>query len=68
MENLVGAKDRLGKIELALQAELLLKLSSKGDEYCPGQMVRAAVKLVCNSEKLEDDVRAAYIDYKNGVD
>ena len=68
MENLVGAKDRLGKIELALQAELLLKLSSKGDEYCPDQMVRAAVKLVCNLEKLEDDVRAAYIDYKNGVD
>ena len=67
MENLIGAKDKLGKIELALQSELLLKLSSKSEEYCPSQMVRAAVKLVCNSEKLEEEVRAGYLDYKNNT-
>ena len=65
IENLLGTKDRLGKIELALQAELLLKLTSKSEVYCPSQMVRSAIKLVFNSEKLDVDTKNEYIKYKS---
>ena len=64
MENLVGAKEEVSNLELALQAELILKLSTKHDGYCPEQLVRAAVLLVCNSEKLNPDVRNKFDEFK----
>ena len=65
IENVVGAKDRVSKLELALQAELILKLSTKSDGYCPSQLVRSAVLLVCNSEKLEPEVNERFKAFKN---
>ena len=66
IENLVGAKDRVGKVELALQAELILKLTSRGEQYCPEQLVKSAVMLVCGSEKLKDEVKQEFNKYKRG--
>ena len=61
---MVGVKDDVSKLELALQAELLLKLSTKSDGYNPEQLVRAAVLLVCNSEKLDDSVKLNFEAFK----
>ena len=57
LENLVGAKDRLSKIELALNAELILKLTSRSEGYCPEQVVRATIQLIGNSEYLKPELR-----------
>ena len=50
VENLLGAKDILSKVELALNAELLLKLSTRSNGYMPEQLVRSTVRLIGNSE------------------
>ena len=52
IESLVGAKERCSKLELALQAELLLKLTTKGDGYNPVQLVNSVVTLIGNVENL----------------
>ena len=65
IENLVGAKDRLNKVELALNAELLVKLTSRGEGYCPEQMVRAVIQLIGNSERLQPDVKNKFKSYLN---
>ena len=52
IENLLGTKDRPGKIELAINAEILHKLASRGEGYRPDQVVRAALQLIKNSEVL----------------
>ena len=52
IESLVGAKERCSKIELSLQAELLLKLTTKGDGYSPVQLVNSVVTLIGNVENL----------------
>ena len=65
LENLVGAKDSLNKIELALQAELILRLTTKSEGYCPKQLVRAAVLMVCNSEKLMPGVQEKFKEFKS---
>ena len=64
LENLVGAKDRINKVELALQAELIHKLTTKSDGYCPTQLARAAVLLVCNSEKLKPGLKERFAEFK----
>lgn len=56
IENLLGAKDHLTKIELALNAELLLKLSIRSEAYCPNQLAHSALKLVGYSERLDPDM------------
>ena len=66
IENLMGAKDRISKIELALQAELILKLTSRGESYCPEQLVRTAIMLVCESENLDAAVKQEYNKFKRG--
>ena len=53
VDSLIGTKERLGKIELALQAEVLLRLTSKSEGYCPAQLIKAAIALVLNSENLK---------------
>ena len=53
----MGAKDKLSKIELALNAELILKLTSKGEGYSSSQLVRSTLQLIGNSERMNQDLR-----------
>ena len=64
IENLVGAKDRLNKIELAIQAELIHKLMTKSDGYCPNQLAKAATLLVCSSEILLPGLKEKFEAFK----
>ena len=64
LENILGAGERLDKLDLALQAELLLRLSSKGEGYHPEQVVRSAVSLVFNSERLNDEKMQLFKNWK----
>ena len=64
LENLIGAKDRLNKLELALQAELLIKLTSKGEGYCPKQLVESTLKMIENNEKLNDEKRNQFRSFR----
>ena len=57
IENILGAKDRLGKIELALQAELLLRLTSNSETYVPEVLVKASAKLIYHSEKITPELK-----------
>ena len=52
IENILGAKDRLNKIELALQAELLLRIISNSERYTLEVLVKASARLIYHSEKL----------------
>ena len=63
IESVVGLNDRLTKIELALQAEVILKLTSMKESYCPKQLAKAAVLLVLNSEHLTPELKAKFNDY-----
>ena len=53
IENLVGAKDSLNKIELALNAELIHRLTSRNQSYNPKLLVKAVIKLIGYSERLD---------------
>ena len=58
IENLLGAKDKIEKIELAMKAEFIHKLMSKGGtEHCAKQKVKAVLKVIMVGETLETDVR-----------
>ena len=63
IENMLGAGERLDKISLALQAELLLKLSTKSEGYCPQQIVKSAIQLVYNSERVTNEKRELYVNW-----
>ena len=63
IENLIGAKDRVNKIELALQAELIHKLTSKNDKYCPKALVKSVIKLVGYSERLSTELKGKFNDW-----
>ena len=65
IESVLGLKDRLSKIELALQAEVIIKLTSKSEGYCPKQLAKAAVLLVLNSEHFTPDLNAKFKAYKD---
>ena len=67
IENILGAGERLDKISLALQAELLLKLSSRSEGYCPQQIARSAIQVVFNSEKLSNERRELYKNWARGL-
>jgi len=61
IENLIGAKEKVTKIALALQAELLHKLTSIGSkDYCPKQLVKSAVKVICCCENLSSDLKEKF--------
>ena len=60
IENLLGAKDKVNKIELALQAELIHKLTSRNDSYCPIALVRMVVKVIGYSERLGIELKAKF--------
>ena len=57
IENILGAKDKIDKIELALQSELLLRLISTGEEYDPKRLILASLKVIAHSEKLVPDLK-----------
>ena len=65
LESLIGLKDRLSKIELALHAEVIHKLATKSERYCPKQLAKAAVLLVMYSEHLTPDLNAKFKAYKD---
>ena len=60
IESVLGLKDRIGKIELALHAELILKLTSISESYCPVRLVKAAVKLIGYSERLDPALKSRF--------
>ena len=55
-ENLVGVKDDVSKLELALQAELLLKIISESEKYTPERLVKSSLKVISYCERLEPEV------------
>ena len=60
LENILGAKDNLNKIEFALNAELIHKLTSRSEHPCPDRLVRSVIKLIYCSEYLSQDLRNAF--------
>ena len=55
IENLMGAKDRLSKLEFTLQAELIHRLTSINVKYCARELVKRAIKFVGYSERLDTE-------------
>ena len=53
IENLLGAKDQVSKLELTLNAELIHKLASCTQAYCPRTLVMTAIKFISFSENLD---------------
>ena len=60
LENIVGAKDQVNKIELALQAELIHRLTSTNTRYCPKELVKKVVKFIGYSERLSLEQKASF--------
>ena len=60
IENVIGAKDPVNKIELALNAELIHKLTSVSEHPSPERLVRSVIKLISYSEYLSIDLKAAF--------
>ena len=60
IENLLGAKDRVNKLELTLNAELIHRLISCSQTYCPRTMVMASLKFISYSEKLDRTVKEKF--------
>ena len=63
IESLLGAKGNPNKLELALNAELILKLTTRSEGYNPTQVIKSVVTLICNSEKLSQDERDKFKAY-----
>ena len=63
IENLLGAKDRLDRIELAINAEIIHRLTSNGEGYCPNQVVKASLQLIRYSENLEPSLKVKLKEY-----
>ena len=60
IENLLGTKDRVSSIELALNAEIIHRLTSKGEGYCPNQVVKASLQLLSYAEKLDSALKEKF--------
>ena len=56
IENVLGAKDKLSKLELTLQAELLLRIISNGERYEPRRLVKSSLKIIGFCERLDQDM------------
>ena len=67
IENLLGAKDRLDRIELAINAEIIHRLTSNGEGYCPNQVVKASLQLIRYSENLEPSLKVKLKEYMERV-
>ena len=60
IESLLGIKDNLDKLELALNAELLLKLSTRSEVYCPKALVKSVLKFISYAEKLGTEMKTKF--------
>ena len=61
IENLLGAKDRINKVELALNAEALHKLATiGGKEYCVTQLVKSIIKVISICEPLTIELKQKF--------
>ena len=63
IENLIGAKDKVSKVELALQAELIHRLTSRGVTYQPRELVKVVIKYVGYNERLSISVKEKFDDW-----
>ena len=57
IENLLGIKDNVGKLELTLNAELIHRLSTRSEPYCPAAVVRTVIKYISYAEKLDHNMK-----------
>ena len=62
IENLIGAKDKVSKIELTIQAELIHRLTSTNIKYCPKELVKRVIKYIGYSERLSPELKARFDD------
>ena len=60
IESLLGITDNLNKLELALNAELLLKLSTRSEVYCPKALVKSVLKFISYAEKLGTEMKTKF--------
>ena len=60
MENLVGAKDDVSKLELTLQAELIHRLTSSNKINCPKSLVKTVVKFIGLTERIEPNLKLLF--------
>ena len=63
-ENILGAGERRSKLELALQAELILRLSTKSESYDAATLVKTVVTFVCNAEHLTEQTKEHFKRFK----
>ena len=66
LENVLGAGLRRNKLELALQLELLLRLSTKSEQYNADQLAKSTLTFVCNAEHLNEATKEEFSRYKRG--
>ena len=57
IESIVGVKEKLSKLELTFHAELVLKLTSNSEVYSPDRLVKSALKLISNCERLQQQTK-----------
>ena len=65
-ENILGAKDKLTKVELALQAEVLLRIISSQESYNPESLIKASTKVIYHSERLSRDLKNIFTNELSG--
>ena len=63
IESILGMKERLSKIELALNAELILRVTSKSEGYNAEQTVRSVIKIISSAEKLNEEQKINFQRY-----
>ena len=56
LENVLGADENTSKLELALQAELIHKLTSRGKIHSPLLLARTVANIIANAEPLALEV------------
>ena len=66
MENLLGAKDKLDPVELALSAELLHRLAASGNNlYCPRSLVKMVIRTIGHCERLRPELKRSFKEMMN---
>ena len=66
-ESLLGAKEKLSRLELALNAELLHKLTTYGGrEYNPNEIVKSVIRIIGRCEKLNPEIQQQFKEMISG--
>ena len=67
IENALGTSGTLGKLELALNAEILHRLAAIGGKiYCPVELVKSGIKTIANGERLSCETGKKFEEVING--